>query len=74
MNYLYDLTPLVGNLLQPWHIIILVGVIILFFGGSKIPELMKGMGQGMGEFKKGLKESKTEEELEEDSKTKSLTP
>lgn len=74
MNHLYDLIPLVGNILQPWHIIILVGVIILFFGGAKIPELMKGVGQGMGEFKKGLKESKTEEEVEEDAKTKSLTP
>ncbi|MGH7237682.1 MAG: twin-arginine translocase TatA/TatE family subunit [Candidatus Saccharimonadales bacterium] len=39
------------GLLEPWHIIIIVAVIMLFFGGKKIPELMKGLGKGMKEFK-----------------------
>jgi sec-independent protein translocase protein TatA len=39
------------GLLEPWHIIIIIAVILLFFGGRKIPELMKGLGKGMKEFK-----------------------
>ena len=36
----------------PWQIAIIVVVVLLLFGGKKIPELMKGLGQGMKEFKK----------------------
>ena len=71
MTQLFDLTHLVGNIFQPWHIIILVVVIILFFGGSKIPELMKGVGQGMGEFKKGMEEGKNSKDDDDDDKKKS---
>lgn len=42
------------------EILIVLGIIILLFGGKKIPELMKGVGKGIGEFKKGVEESKTE--------------
>ncbi|MDQ1772592.1 twin-arginine translocase TatA/TatE family subunit [Labilibaculum sp. A4] len=45
---LFVLAGMVG----PWQIIIIVFVIVLLFGGKKIPELMKGLGQGMKEFKK----------------------
>ena len=41
-------------LLAPWHIILIIAVILLLFGGKKIPELMKGIGEGAREFKKGL--------------------
>lgn len=34
------------------HLILIILVIVLLFGGKKIPELMKGIGQGMKEFKK----------------------
>ncbi len=37
------------------EILIIVAVILLLFGGRKIPELMRGLGKGMNEFKKGLK-------------------
>jgi sec-independent protein translocase protein TatA len=37
---------------------IIGGVIILLFGGAKIPQLMRGLGQGVGELKKGLDEGK----------------
>ncbi len=33
-------------------------VILLLFGGAKIPQLMRGLGQGVGELKKGLEEGK----------------
>ena len=37
------------------HIILIVLVVVLLFGGKKIPELMKGLGQGIHEFKKASK-------------------
>jgi sec-independent protein translocase protein TatA len=39
------------GLLEPQHIILIVLALLLFFGGKKIPELMKGLGKGMKEFK-----------------------
>ena len=48
----------------PWQIVLVVVVLMLFFGGKKIPELMRGLGQGMKEFKNakdGLNEEKKEE-------------
>jgi sec-independent protein translocase protein TatA len=41
--------------LGPSEIILIVAVVLLLFGGRKIPELMKGLGQGMREFKKAAK-------------------
>ncbi len=35
----------------PWQIVLIVVVILLLFGGRKIPELMKGLGKGIKEFK-----------------------
>ncbi len=40
----------------PTEIIIIVLIVVLLFGGRKIPELMKGIGQGMKEFKKATKD------------------
>lgn len=37
------------------EILIIALVVIFLFGGSKIPQLMKGIGQGISEFKKGVK-------------------
>ena len=44
------------------ELIIIALVVLLLFGATKIPQLMRGMGQGIGEFKKGLKEGTVEEE------------
>ncbi len=46
--------------LSPMELIIIVGVIVLLFGSSKIPQLMRGVGSGINEFKKGLKEGEAE--------------
>lgn len=35
----------------PWQVVLIVAVLLLLFGGKKIPELMKGLGEGMREFK-----------------------
>ena len=45
----------------PWQVIIIVAVILLLFGGRKIPELMGGLGKGIKEFKKATKEEDEEE-------------
>jgi len=37
------------------EILLILAVVVLLFGGRKIPELMKGIGQGMKEFKKASK-------------------
>ena len=55
----------------PWQIAIVVLVIVLLFGGKKIPELMKGLGQGLKEFKNATKDKEKEKEL--DSKADSET-
>ena len=42
------------GVIGPWQWVIIALVIILLFGGKKIPELMRGLGKGMKEFKKGM--------------------
>ncbi|MFA5620253.1 MAG: twin-arginine translocase TatA/TatE family subunit [Weeksellaceae bacterium] len=39
-----------------WEIVIIVLVVLLLFGGKKIPELMKGLGSGIKEFKNATKD------------------
>ena len=41
---------------SPWQIVVIVAVILLLFGGKKIPELMRGLGSGIKEFKDATKE------------------
>ena len=45
----------------PTEIIIIVLIVVLLFGGRKIPELMRGIGQGMKEFKKATKDEPEKE-------------
>ena len=40
----------------PWQIALIVVVVLLLFGGKKIPELMRGLGSGIKEFKEASKE------------------
>ena len=58
------LLALLLGMLGPWQIVLIVLVVLLLFGGKKIPELMKGLGKGMKEFKdatKGEENGKIEE-------------
>ena len=50
------------------EIIIIALVILLLFGGKKIPELMRGLGKGVSQFKKGMKD--IEEEINAEPKKK----
>jgi len=54
--------------LGPTEIILIVAVILLMFGGKKIPELMKGLGTGIKEFKNAAKEDQTDAKKEEETK------
>ena len=54
-----------GNM-GPFEWVLIVAVVVLLFGAKKIPELAKGLGQGIKEFKKAAKE--TEESVESEVK------
>ena len=52
------------------EIIIIALIVLLLFGGKKIPELMKGLGKGVKSFKDGMKEG-DEAEKKDETKTES---
>jgi len=56
----------------PWQIVLIVIVILVLFGGKKIPELARGLAEGIKEFKKASKDIKVskavETETENDNK------
>jgi len=45
----------IAGIVGPQEIIVILVIVLLLFGGKKIPELMKGLGQGMKEFKNASK-------------------
>ncbi len=59
-----------AGMIGPWQIVIIVFVIVLLFGGKKIPELMKGLGQGMKEFKKATDQEDNKENKDNESTNK----
>lgn len=38
------------------ELIVIAGIVLLLFGGAKVPQLMKGLGEGMREFKKATRD------------------
>ena len=51
-----------------WEIVLIVLVILLLFGGKKIPELMRGLGKGVKSFKQGMNEVEKEiKDLDEEN-------
>lgn len=48
------------GVIGPWEIVIIFLVVLLLFGGKKIPELMKGLGKGVKSFKEGVNEAEAE--------------
>jgi sec-independent protein translocase protein TatA len=52
-----------------WEVLIIAFVVLLLFGGKKIPELMKGLGKGVKSFKEGMSEvEKESKDVEKDIK------
>ncbi|MGA1977488.1 MAG: twin-arginine translocase TatA/TatE family subunit [Bacteroidales bacterium] len=53
------------DLLSPWHLLVIILIILLLFGGGKkIPEMMRGLGQGINEFKKASRGEESEKKPE----------
>jgi sec-independent protein translocase protein TatA len=52
----------------PWQIVLIVLVVLLLFGGRKIPELMRGLGRGIKEFKDASNKDYTEDDGNENKK------
>ncbi|WP_436417827.1 twin-arginine translocase TatA/TatE family subunit [Petrimonas sulfuriphila] len=66
------MNPLLFNL-NGWEIPIIILVVLILFGGKKIPEFMKGLGKGINSFKKGLND--IEEDIKADpADKKTSTP
>jgi len=61
------MTPLFIGGLGMQEVLLIALVVLLFFGGKKIPELMKGLGKGVRSFKEGM--NNIEKEIEEDKST-----
>lgn len=61
------MTPLFIGGLGMQEVLLIALVVLLFFGGRKIPELMKGLGKGVRSFKEGM--NNIEKEIEEDKST-----
>ncbi|KGK30401.1 MULTISPECIES: twin-arginine translocase TatA/TatE family subunit [unclassified Cellulophaga] len=53
------------GIIGPWQIAVVVVLVLLLFGGKKIPELMRGLGSGIKEFKDASKEEDTPDKIEE---------
>jgi len=64
MNALHIFLGMVG----PWQWIIIGLAILLLFGGKKLPELMKGLGGGIKEFKKATQDEDDKDKKDEDKK------
>ena len=58
------ITPLFIGGIGMQEVLLIVFVVLLFFGGKKIPELMKGLGKGVRSFKEGM--NNMEKEIEEE--------
>ena len=58
-----------GDLFAPQHLILILLIVLLMFGGKKIPELMRGLGKGIREFKdaKDNVKREIEEHVNEDN-------
>ena len=62
------------GVIGPWQIVIIALVIVLLFGGKKIPELMKGVGKGVKSFKEGMNEIDEQVNSSDEPKKDSETP
>ncbi len=53
---------IICGMFGPMEIVLILLIVVLLFGGKKIPELMKGLGKGIKEFKTGMNEEGQEKE------------
>jgi sec-independent protein translocase protein TatA len=53
------------GLFQPMHLLVIVGLALIFFGPKKLPELGKGIGEGIRGFKSAIKDDEKPEKVSE---------
>ncbi len=51
-----------------WELLIILGIAVLLFGGKKIPEIAKGLGEGIRNFKTAVKDENKKKESEQEDK------
>ena len=70
------ITPMTSQLLfiGTTELILIAALALLLFGGKKLPELMKGLGQGVQSFKKGINEPLEEKPKEEKDEIETASP
>lgn len=49
-------SAILAGVIGPWQVILIVAIVLLMFGGKKLPELMRGLGSGIKEFKSAMKD------------------
>jgi sec-independent protein translocase protein TatA len=57
---------IIAGVIGPQEIIVVLIIVLLFFGGRKIPELMKGLGKGMKEFKNASRDDSDDDKKDPD--------
>lgn len=70
LDRLFD-TPLAFFSPGPMELAIIAGIILLLFGGAKLPSLMRNLGRSTNEFRRGMRETSVDENDTSDSNTKS---
>lgn len=55
-------TGILLGVIGPWQIVIILVIVLLLFGGKKIPELMKGLGRGIKDFKDEMEKKEDDPE------------
>lgn len=72
MIALYPVSGVLG--MGPTELIVILIILLVLFGGSKLPSLAKGMGQSIKEFKKAAKDDPEEDKAAEAKKTETPVP
>ena len=60
-----NIPAIILGVVGPWQIGLIVVIVLLLFGGKKIPEMMRGLGSGIKEFKDASREDDTSKKSEE---------
>ena len=56
------------------ELLVILAIVVLLFGAKKIPDLAKGLGTGIKDFKKAIKDDEKKEEIDADEKTADTKP
>ncbi len=62
------------RVLEPWHLIVLLGVALVLFGGKRLPDAARGLGRSMRIFKSEVKQMSEDDKVASPGKTGSTPP